>query len=83
MNKEILKAINDKQKKHPIRNWEEEIKMGMLLIQSGCQKSSYDNKIQCIECPFAVCCDAILRFANPSPGIPEDWNIEAKGDAEK
>ena len=54
-------------------NWKEEMKKGMLMIQSACKRNPEWN--DCHECPFDDFCDYI--FAETSQ-LPEEWNLESE-----
>lgn len=53
-------------------DWKEEMKMGMLMIQSACQKNHSGD---CHECPFYDFCDYIF---NEIFQTPDDWNLESE-----
>lgn len=50
-------------------DWKEEMKKGMLMIQSACRKNHKWS--DCWECPFGEHCDDIYV-------APEDWNLESE-----
>ncbi len=52
-------------------DWKEEMKMGMLMIQSACQNNPEWN--DCQECPFDKFCDYIYDGTSQ---LPEKWNLE-------
>lgn len=54
-------------------DWKEEMKMGMLMIQSACQKNH--SWCDCHECPFNDFCDYIF---NEIFQTPDDWNLESE-----
>lgn len=54
-------------------DWKEEMKMGMLMIQSACQKNESWGK--CHECPFDDFCDAIY---DETFHFPDEWNLESE-----
>lgn len=46
-------------------DWKEEMKMGMLMIQSACKRNA--NWGTCCECPFDEYCDAIYEVFERYP----------------
>lgn len=54
-------------------DWKEEMQMGMLMIQSACQKNPEWGK--CYECPFDEFCDAIY---DETFRFPDEWNLESE-----
>jgi hypothetical protein len=54
-------------------DWKEEMKMGMLMIQSACQKNPIWN--DCHECPFDEFCDYIYVETSQ---FPDEWNLESE-----
>lgn len=53
-------------------DWKEEMEMGMLMIQSACQKNTEWEK--CHECPFQELCDYISQFFT----YPDGWDVKKK-----
>ena len=53
-------------------DWEEEMKMGMLMIKSACQKNTEWGG--CHECPFKEFCDYISQIFP----YPDEWNIKSE-----
>lgn len=56
-----------------MKDWKEEMKMGMLMIQSACQKNESWGK--CHECPFDDFCDYIY---DETSQFPDEWNLESE-----
>lgn len=57
-------------------DWKEEMKTGMLMIQSACQKCQNNSELNsCRECPFDDFCDYIY---DETFQLPEKWNLESK-----
>ena len=56
-------------------DWKEEMKMGMLMIQSACQKNTEWGK--CYECPFNDFCDLIY---DETFQFPDGWNLDESED---
>lgn len=56
-------------------DWKEEMKMGMLMIQSACQKNPEWGK--CHECTFDDFCDYIY---DETFHTPDDWNLDESED---
>ena len=56
-------------------DWKEEMKMGMLMIQSACQKNY--SWCKCHECPFDDFCDYIY---DETFHTPDDWNLDESED---
>ena len=52
-------------------DWKEEMKIGMLMIQSACQK----NSGKCYGCPFEDFCDVIY---DELCQFPDEWNLESE-----
>ena len=58
-----------------MKDWKEEMKMGMLMIQSACQRSA--NWGTCCECPFDKYCDYIY---DETSQFPDEWNLDESED---
>ena len=56
-------------------DWKEEMKMGMLMIQSACQKN--EGWGECYECPFNNFCDYIY---DETSQFPDEWNFDKSED---